>query len=178
MIAALQPGQRARTVHGLRPHGLQHVDTGGGEPGPRRVVDRHQRPQARSQRRLLIVVGPPGRLLPVEARHHAGRGGGRREALEPALEPVVGQQLREVHHRVLAADRQVAHAGDGPIDVGPFRGRIQQQQRAALPAVAAGDHQRARAYRLLARQRRQAQEIEGLDVAEREKPGALGGRAN
>jgi hypothetical protein len=60
----------------------------------------------------------------------------------------------------------------------PGGGRVDEQDCAALAAIAVGDQQRAGAEIHVARQRRDAQEVEALDAVEGEQPRAARGGAD
>jgi len=72
----------------------------------------------------------------------------------------------------------VLHFRDGFRGAIPGERRIDEQQRAALAAVAVRDEQRARSDVHVARERRDAKEVEPVDGVEREDPGAARGRAD
>ena len=55
----------------------------------------------------------------------------------------------------------------------PVGRRVEQQERPAVPAKARRDQQRARPHRVVTCQRRDAEEVERIVIAQRKEPGAL-----
>ena len=96
--------------------------------------------------------------------------------LEAAAQLVVSEQPRKVHGGRVRGQRPVAHVRERLGRAVPGDRRVDEQDRTALAAVAVRDQQRARADVDVARQRRDAQEIEAIDGIECEEPGALAPR--
>ena len=125
-----------------------------------------------SQDGVVAFGGRPHRPGFVAARDHAGRHATGREQLETSAQPVEGHHARIEHGRVFAAERPVPHAVESRGARGPMRRRIDDQQRAPLAAEAAGDQQRRQPDILLARQRRNAQQVDVRRGMQREDAGA------
>ena len=157
---------------------LQRIDAADGELPAAIFDDQAGRSIARAQDRFFgLRRAPHGRGL-IAARKHARDRTAGCERLEMPAQFVVRQDAREIHERILAGEIPVPQPAQRVIGRVPRGGRIDDQQCAALLAVARGNQQCARPDVVLPRQRRNAQQIEVIGAIEREKAGAIDLRAD
>ena len=175
---------RARERAGFRhfppgpAHGLDGVYADRGKAGALVIVHRAGRAQPRTHHGFLAARTRPHRPVLGGARQHAGDGAGRREGLEPPAQLVVAEQAREEHACRVGRQRPVAHLGERLRGAVPRERRVDEQDRATFTAEPVGDEQRARADVHVARERRDAQQVEAVDCVQCEQPGAARGRAD
>ena len=146
------------------------------EPRTFGLVEHVQRSRPGTQHDVLVGRRIPGRAVRIHARQRSGDRSGIGECLVTAAQPVEGLDAREAHQRVIALQAELAQALHHVVAGFPVRGRIDQQQGALVTAELRGHQQHARPPVAIARRRRQADEMQVLDRAQREQARtALGG---
>ena len=135
-------------------------------------------PRAGTQQDLLVGQAVPRRTVRVHARERAGDRAAVGERLVAAAQPVERLHARETDERGIALEREFAQALQRVLARLPRSGRIDDEQRAVVAAELRRDEQHAGPDVAIARRRRHADEMQVLDVAQREQAGAAFGRAD
>ena len=176
--AARAQGARAHVGARTDPHRQQGIDARLRQPHPIGVGHSHRRTQPGTQNRLLALRPRPHRPGLIGAGDHARRGAAGTEDLYPAAQPIERLHARVVHDGAVAAERPDAQRIERGGRGSPACWRIDQQQRLPVAAQARRYQQGRQSQVALARQRRDAQQVEAGDALQRKQPGAAAGGAD
>jgi len=167
-------GERAQRlgIVACRAQRLDRVHAVSREAQALQLGQHSRRPRARPEQQLVVRARLPQGSLLVQPRDRARHRAAVGESLVAPAQAVIGEYAREAHQRVVAAELELAQARERGVAGFPVRRRIDDQHEMAIAAELRGHEQRARSHFVLASQRRDAQEVDVLDVPQREQSAA------
>jgi len=175
--ASRQRPQRQRARH-RRTQRLQGIDAVRCEPLAFRVGEHAQRTRAEPQQQLVVDSRVVRRALRVESRERPGDRAAVRECLGASTQAVEGHDARKAHHGLLRTEIDLAKSAHDVVAGLPSTGRVDHEHRPPAAALLRGNHERAGPEVTLARERRDAHEMQILDLGEGEQSGAGRRRAD
>jgi len=167
-------GERAQRL-GIAAGGAQRLDgvhAMSREAQALQLGQHPRRPRARPKQQLVVRARLPQGPLLVQPRERACDRAAVGESLVAPAQAVIGEYAWEAHQRVIAAELELAQARESLVAGFPVRGRIDDEHEMSVAAELRGHEQRAGPHFLLATQRRDAQEVDVLDVLQREQAAA------